>query len=623
MAFQRAIHCQKLLRQLLAHRLRPIAAFDAGVPLEEIDDRQAARLAEGDRAGLENEPPLYAMRVGDFPDEAGLANAGVPNDGNHLPAARLGTRERPGEGRKLTLPSNESGEPSRSGGLESSRARARADHLVDFDGLLQPLHRHEAQRPHLEKSLHETQRVHRKSDSARRGELLHSRGQVRRLAHGGVIHAQIAADGADHDLTRIQSDADLHFDAVCTSHVLGVASYRSLHVEGSVAGPHRVVVVGQWRSEERHYPAPRQLVDRTLVAMDRLHHVIENRVEELVSLLGVAVREQLHRTLHVGEEDRDLLALALKCGPRRQDALRQMLGGIGNGGWASVRGRVGELPAARPAETLPRGNLGPAVRTGPGEPCAALLAEPRCPGVRSLAPWTPHGDAPEEWGLACFGSWGDWYRPGWGTSALASSSSGPPEWAAVRARHYEAAHCENPASFLSGEKRKSSMPSIRLAPPSGKTVTLQVLAEGSMYRDHHIDVAASKFWSTGKRQQTERDSILRLRPASGLGRSITLKQVVQVPDIVNDQMYFDREPARVRVVEAGYRSQLSVPLIKHNEAIGAFLHPTPSRLSAVTALACILLPPCGDIEYRKVFCCIRSRRLMMWWTAPAPGDESP
>jgi signal transduction histidine kinase len=49
-----------------------------------------------------------------------------------------------------------------------------------------------------------------------------------------------------------------------------------------------------------------------------------------------------------------------------------------------------------------------------------------------------------------------------------------------------------------------------------------------------------------------------------------LKQVVQVPDIVNDQAYFDREPARVRGVEAGYRSQLSVPLIKDNEAIGAF-----------------------------------------------------
>src|SRR5262249_12649892 len=71
-------------------------------------------------------------------------------------------------------------------------------------------------------------------------------------------------------------------------------------------------------------------------------------------------------------------------------------------------------------------------------------------------------------------------------------------------------------------------------------------------------------------EQTKREPLLRPGPASALGRSIRLKQVVQVPDLVNDQMYFDREPARVRVVEAGYRSQLSVPLIKHDEAIGAF-----------------------------------------------------
>jgi two-component system, NtrC family, sensor kinase len=68
-------------------------------------------------------------------------------------------------------------------------------------------------------------------------------------------------------------------------------------------------------------------------------------------------------------------------------------------------------------------------------------------------------------------------------------------------------------------------------------------------------------------EQMERD---RLGPASGIGRSVRLKQIVQVPDMVNDQAYFDREPARVRSVEAGYRSQLSVPLIKDNEAIGAF-----------------------------------------------------
>src|SRR5262245_54908693 len=92
-------------------------------------------------------------------------------------------------------------------------------------------------------------------------------------------------------------------------------------------------------------------------------------------------------------------------------------------------------------------------------------------------------------------------------------------------------------------------------------------------------------------EQMEREPLFRPGPASGLGRSIRLKQVVQVPDIANDpavskgggnaslaelrgrygeKAYYDPELARVRFVEAGYRSQLSVPLIKNNEAIGAF-----------------------------------------------------
>jgi len=71
-------------------------------------------------------------------------------------------------------------------------------------------------------------------------------------------------------------------------------------------------------------------------------------------------------------------------------------------------------------------------------------------------------------------------------------------------------------------------------------------------------------------EQTKRDPIFRPGPASGLGRSIRLKQVIQVPEIANDQAYFDREPRRVGLVEAGYRSQLSVPIIKDDEAIGAF-----------------------------------------------------
>jgi hypothetical protein len=90
-----------------------------------------------------------------------------------------------------------------------------------------------------------------------------------------------------------------------------------------------VVFVRQRRAEERHDPVAHDLVDGALVAMDRFHHVFEDGVEELPRLLRVAVSQQLHRALHVGEENRDLLALALERGLRREDPLGEMLGRVG------------------------------------------------------------------------------------------------------------------------------------------------------------------------------------------------------------------------------------------------------------------------------------------------------
>ena len=73
-----------------------------------------------------------------------------------------------------------------------------------------------------------------------------------------------------------------------------------------------MVLVGEGRAEERHDPVAHHLVDGALVAMHRLHHPLEHRVEELARLLGVAVGQQLHRALEVGEEHGDLLALAFE-----------------------------------------------------------------------------------------------------------------------------------------------------------------------------------------------------------------------------------------------------------------------------------------------------------------------
>src|SRR5207249_11333247 len=102
----------------------------------------------------------------------------------------------------------------------------------------------------------------------------------------------------------------------------------------------------------------------------------QHGVEELARLLGVAIGQQLHRALQVGEEDGDLLALALERARRRQDLLGEVARRVRAGrpevdGW----GRGDRCPA-RGAKLLSRREPLAAVRAGKLKASPAVLAEP-------------------------------------------------------------------------------------------------------------------------------------------------------------------------------------------------------------------------------------------------------
>ena len=59
-------------------------------------------------------------------------------------------------------------------------------------------------------------------------------------------------------------------------------------------------------------PSPMTWFTVPFVAVHRRHHALEHGVEELAGLFGVAVGQQLHRALQVGEQHGDLLALAFE-----------------------------------------------------------------------------------------------------------------------------------------------------------------------------------------------------------------------------------------------------------------------------------------------------------------------
>jgi hypothetical protein len=90
-----------------------------------------------------------------------------------------------------------------------------------------------------------------------------------------------------------------------------------------------VVLVGERRPEERHDAVAHDLVDGTLIAVNRLHHPLEYRVEDLACFLRIAVAEQLHRTFKVGEENCDLLALAFEGRLGGEDLLGEVGGRVG------------------------------------------------------------------------------------------------------------------------------------------------------------------------------------------------------------------------------------------------------------------------------------------------------
>jgi hypothetical protein len=152
-----------------------------------------------------------------------------------------------------------------------------------------------------------------------------------------------------------------------------------------------MILVGDRRTEKGHDSVAHNPVNGTLVAVDRLDHAFEHGVEELLGGLGVAAGKQLHRTLDIGKQHGDLLALTFKDSPGGEDLIGKALRGVtlGRAKAEIVRNRFQGL-AAFGAE-LGRGRyLASAVATGSPKRSCALLAELRLISVLNLAVWAFH-----------------------------------------------------------------------------------------------------------------------------------------------------------------------------------------------------------------------------------------
>ena len=81
--------------------------------------------------------------------------------------------------------------------------------------------------------------------------------------------------------------------------------------------------------------------------MHRFHHVLDHWIEKFARFFRIAVGEQLHRPFHVGEQHRDLLALAFEGAFGCENFFGEMLRGI-DFGRRKLRGNL-----LRRSERLP------------------------------------------------------------------------------------------------------------------------------------------------------------------------------------------------------------------------------------------------------------------------------
>ena len=291
----------------------------------------------------------------------------------------------------VRIAADEAGEPPRAGGVEARPVGARPLELEDAHGIAHPLDGKRAQVLQLEVPLHQPGGRRAQVDRVGRGQLLHARGEPDRVSLGGVVHAQVVADLAHHDLAGVDPDAHREGEPVLALHLPRVAPELVAQMQRRVARPLGVVLVGDRRTEERHDPVAGVLVDRALEAVDAVRQDLEEAVQDPVPLLGVDLLGQLHRALHVGEEHGDLLALAFQGGLRLEDLVGEVLRGVVAGSaFGSVCWSFLDAGSALIAEASVLGQLRAAAWADRREPRSAGQAELRLLTVRFSAARTDH-----------------------------------------------------------------------------------------------------------------------------------------------------------------------------------------------------------------------------------------
>ena len=112
-------------------------------------------------------------------------------------------------------------------------------------------------------------------------------------------------------LARVHADARFDRNLTLCAETLGIAMQLLLYRERRMQSALRMVFVRDGRAEQRENSVAGRLRNVAAVAMHCRYHELQHRVDDRARLLGIKIAHQLRRSLDVGEQRGDGLALAV------------------------------------------------------------------------------------------------------------------------------------------------------------------------------------------------------------------------------------------------------------------------------------------------------------------------
>ena len=231
------------------------------------------------RPAFEDGEPARPRGLHQLPHEAGLADPRLPHQRHHLAPPRSRALERLRRRPSSASRPTKGVRPRAAAACRRERAGPAPTASYTCTASAIPRTGMGPRGRDREISLGEAVRLLAQQDAARPRQLLHARGEMGGLAHRGVVHVEVVADGTHDDFARVEPDTDLHLGAVRPAEALGHARRALLHAKGRVGRAHRMGLVSQRRAEDGHDPIAEHLVHRPLVPVHRLHHQLEHGIE--------------------------------------------------------------------------------------------------------------------------------------------------------------------------------------------------------------------------------------------------------------------------------------------------------------------------------------------------------